>query len=283
MFLRPTLISLLFCSAAAQLLMLPAFAQEEATSSSIPLSTAWNIASSGKASSSGELLFRVTPGDGRDPVEVTVFVLSGANETGVASSIRRALSTQLDTQRFDVQAGQGASVLVTSEAGAGAGAANGFSLELLDSDVENVRVMVQSAMPVAPPTVPSQNVPANPPTPARPATPATPAAPGDAVPPTTPQNPASLPPATPDPDAPTNPGPTLPNPNTPVSPAPSAPAPNSPASPAPNTPAPRATPSPPPSTPAPSTPTSPAPAPGAAPAGAQGGAGAGAAAPPPGG
>ena len=34
-----------------------------------PLSEAWNIASSGRAASSGELMFRITPGDGSDPVE----------------------------------------------------------------------------------------------------------------------------------------------------------------------------------------------------------------------
>lgn len=120
-----------------------------------PVADAWNITSSGKAGSSGELLFRVS-GDGRDPVEVTVFVLSGTNETGVASSIKRALDTQLDRQRFDVEAGEGANVLVRSES-----ASRGFSLELIDSDVDDVRVSVQSATPVAPPTVPPQRSPAN--------------------------------------------------------------------------------------------------------------------------
>ena len=54
---------------------------------------------------------------------------------------------------------------------------NGFSVELIGSDVENVRVAVRSAEPAVPPTVPKQSTPANPPTPA------TPPAPGDAVPP----------------------------------------------------------------------------------------------------
>lgn len=289
MFLRPTLLSLLFAAAAAKLLMTPAVAQNDAPGSSVPLSTAWSIASSGKASTSGELLFRVTPGDGRDPVEVSVFVLSGANETGIASSIRRALATQLDSQRFDVQAGQGANVLVTSEAGENSRTA-GFSLELLDSDVEDVRVMVQSAMPVAPPTVPAQNLPANAPTPG------TPAGPGDVAPPQPPNAPAPNPqapnPQSPNPAAPQSPGsvpdspasapPATPDSNAPASP-PDAPAPNTPASPGPAVPAPDSTATPPPATPAPSTPTSPAPAPGATAAGAQGGAGAGASTPPPGG
>jgi hypothetical protein len=140
---------------------------------SLPLADAWNITSTGKASSSGELLFRVAGESGRDPVEVTVFVLSGTNETGVASSIRRALATQLDGRRFNVEAGEGANVLLTADRGN-----RGFSLELVDSDVDDVRVMVRSATPIAPPTVPPQKEPANPVV-----TPATPAAPGDAAPP----------------------------------------------------------------------------------------------------
>lgn len=155
-----------------------------------PLSGAWNIAPTGTAASSGELLFRVTPGDGSDPTEVTVFVLSGTNDTGVASNIRRALNTQLRADLFNVEPGEGANILLTSPG------KTDFSLELIDSDVQNVRVVVQSAAPVAPPTVPSQATPANPPPPA------TPPAPGDAVPPATspaPANPAS--PAAPPPNA----------------------------------------------------------------------------------
>ena len=141
---------------------------------SLPLSDAWNITSSGKAGSSGELLFRVTEGADTDPVEVTVFVLSGANETGVASSIRRALSEQLDARQFNVAGGEGANVLLS---GSSARRGHGFSVELVDSDVENVRVRVQSVTPVAPPTVPSQQLPSNPP-PVK-----TPAAPGESSPP----------------------------------------------------------------------------------------------------
>jgi hypothetical protein len=234
---------------------LPLAAQEQAGGSSVPLSKAWNIASTGKAASSGELLFRVTPGSGEDPVEVSVFVLSGSNETGIASSIRRALSTQLDPQSYDIEAGQGANVLITAEDTTTGESSQGFAIELLDSDVDDVRVMVRSAAPVAPPTVPPQNVPANPPNPAVPGNPATPESPGDA----TPQQ---------DPQAPANPTPAPPAPQTPTSPAPSTPAPQSPASP-------------PPQTPAPSSPASPSPAPGSSNSGATGGAGAPASAPPP--
>lgn len=152
-----------------------------------PIAGAWNITSSGKAGSSGELRFRVSDQRNDDSIEITVFVLSGTNETGVASSIRRALSVQLDAQRFDVDAGEGANVQLRSDRN------DGFSLELLDSDVDDVRVVVSSATPVAPPTVPEQQAPAN-----SPAIPSTPPAPGDANPPPGP-GPAtpSAPPASP--------------------------------------------------------------------------------------
>jgi hypothetical protein len=139
-----------------------------------PLSDSWNIAPAGTASSSGELLFRVTPGDGGDAIEVTVFVLSGTNDTGIASNIRRALNSQLRADRFNVEPGEGANVLLTN-----GGRDGRFSMELIDSDVENVRVVVQSAAPVAPPTVPEQATPATPPQVA----PETPPAAGDAAPP----------------------------------------------------------------------------------------------------
>ena len=176
-----------------------------------PLSDSWNIAPSGTASTSGELLFRVTPGDGSDATEVTVFVLSGTNDTGVASNIRRALNSQLRADRFNVEPGEGANVLLTN-----GGRENGFSIELVDSDVENVRVVVQSATPTAPPTVPQQATPANPPQ----TTPATPPAPGDAVPPAITPPPASeSQPATSPPPADSPP---LPNPSPPPNPAPNA-------------------------------------------------------------
>lgn len=190
-------------------------AQIAQAANTLPLSSEWNIAPSGTAASSGELLFRVTSADGEDATEVTVFVLSGANDTGVASSIRRALNSQLRADLFDVAPGEGANVLLTSEG------ATDFSLELVDSDVENVRVVVQSAAPVAPPTVPRQATPANP------AQPSTPPAPGDATPPPTavppgnasqpaappPSNSPPLPNGSPPPNAPGGDGASAPPPN----------------------------------------------------------------------
>ena len=171
------------------------------SANTMPLSPAWNIAPSGTAASSGELLFRVTPANGEDATEVTVFVLSGTNDTGVASNIRRALNSQLRADRFNVEPGEGANVLLTSIA------KPGFSLELVDSDVQNVRVAVQSAAPVAPPTVPRQAAPSTPPaSPASPAV-ANPTAPGDAMPPA---DNASRPAAPPPANSPPIPNPTSP-------------------------------------------------------------------------
>ena len=149
-----------------------AIVQMVGAANSLPISNAWNIAPSGDATSSGELHFRMTAGDA-NPVDITVPIMSGAKEGSIARYIQRALSSQLRAHKVDVEAGAGANVLVTSSAN------TRFSLELVTSDVENVRVAVQSAAPTAPPTVPRQATPANPPEPA----PATPPAPGDAVPP----------------------------------------------------------------------------------------------------
>lgn len=182
-----------------------------------PLSSSWNIAASGKAGSSGDLLFRVTPGDtDLDPVEISVPVIGGTNEDGVARNIRRALSSQLRADRFNVSLGEGTNVVVSDPRGQ-----PNFSLELLDSDVENVRVVVQSVAPAAPPTVPEQQVPATPPQGGA----ATPPAQGNAAPPVNapPQTQDGVPPAV-------NP----PNPSQPSAPVPSnAPPPANPA-PAPN-------------------------------------------------
>ena len=155
-----------------------------------PLSGTWNIAPTGSAASSGELLFRVTPGDGGDPVEVTVTVSSGTNDLGVARDIRQAMSAQLARDRFNVQLGEGANVLVSDPRGR-----PNFSLELVDSDVENLRVDVRSVDATASPTVPERAVPAVPP----PAVPAPNTAPGNAVPPAIPSPGNAAPPTTPSP------------------------------------------------------------------------------------
>jgi hypothetical protein len=158
---------------AACLTVVAFFAISALAAAGPPLASSWNIAASGTAQSSGDLDFRITAGDGSDPVDISVPVISGASQESVARSIGRALSSQLRRDRYSVQVGEGGNVMVSDPRGE-----PNFSLELVDSSIENVRVLVRSAEPVAPPTVPRQATPAN-----SPATPVTPPAPGAAVPP----------------------------------------------------------------------------------------------------
>ena len=123
-----------------------------------PLASTWNIAASGSAESSGELEFRITPNDGSNPIDITVPVIAGANQNAVARNINRALSSQLRRDRYNVQLGENGNVLVSDPRGR-----PNFSIELVDSGIENVRVAVQSVTPSAPPTVPAQSAPAQPP------------------------------------------------------------------------------------------------------------------------
>ena len=191
-----------------------------------PLSSAWNIATSGSAASSGDLAFRITPGDGSNPVDITVPVISGASQESVARSIGRALSSQLRRDLYSVQLGENANVLVSDPRGQ-----PNFSLELVDSDIENVRVAVKSVTPAAPPTVPAQaapaeaplttsppnNVPGNATTPPRESPPVI--APSQTIP-----APADTPPAAPPPaNSPPLPNPSPPPTNSPPLPNPSPP------------------------------------------------------------
>lgn len=139
-----------------------------------PLASAWNIAATGSAASSGDLAFRITRADGSNPVDITVAVISGASQDSVARSIGRSLGSQLPRDKYTVQLGENANVLVSDPRGQPA-----FAIELIDSDIENVRVAVQSVTPAASPTVPAQGAPAEPP----PATPPASATPGNPVPP----------------------------------------------------------------------------------------------------
>jgi len=147
-----------------------------------PLASSWNIAASGSAESSGELEFRITPNDGSNPIDITVPVIAGANEDAVARNINRALSSQLRRDRYSVRLGENSNVLVSDPRGR-----PNFSIELVDSGIENVRIAVRSVTPSVPPTVPEQSMPAQPPPGA---------APGNAPPPTgeIPGAPASTPP-----------------------------------------------------------------------------------------
>jgi len=195
-----------------------------------PLAGVWNIAPSGRAESSGDLHFRITQNDGSDPVDITVPVIMGAKEDAIARSIRNSLGAQLRRDLYRVELGEGANVLVSDPRGK-----PNFSLELIDSDIENLRVAVQSVTPAAAPTVPPQSEPAAPP----PAT--VPPASGDAPGAVTPPPGSSTPLPGADMGIPDKSTPRVPNASPP---APAAPAPTPAPAPAPP-PAPRAEPPPP--------------------------------------
>jgi hypothetical protein len=235
-----------------------------------PLAGVWNIAASGTAASSGDLEFRVTTADGSDPVSITVPVISGATEEQVARTIRRTLGSQLRRDRYRVELGEGGNVLVSDARGR-----PNFSMELIDSGIDNLRIAVQSVTPSAAPTVPANSAPAE----APPVNPPANTVPGNAAPPAN---------AEPPPSGAIMPPPRVPGGDTPLpSPGPATRAP-SPAMPVPD---PIRVPSPAPAVPSPATPdpegaTPPSPPESTPPAGsgpppsAPGGAGASASAPP---
>lgn len=176
-----------------------------------PLAGSWSISPTGTAASSGELKFRVTPASGQDSAEIVVNVRNGNTDVEVARAIRQTMSSQLQRGHFSAQLGEGANVLVVDPRGKPS-----FSIELIDNDVDNLRVAVQSIEPAASPTVPAQEAPAT----TQP--PATPPAPGQAAPANTPasqpQNPAPVPspngsPAAPLPNPAPNGSPAAPPPN----------------------------------------------------------------------
>ncbi len=203
-----------------------------------PLAKVWNIAPTGRAGTSGDLHFRIHQNDGSDPVDITVPVIVGAKDQTIARSIRNSLGSQLRRDKFKVELGQGTNVLVSDQRGQ-----PNFAIELIDSDIDELRVAVQSVTPSAPPTVPTQSVPAVPPdnpqgVPAPPPAPApAPAAPAPGAAAPQPGNAIIVPGA--GVGVPGNSAPRLPNTsppaNTPPATPPMGPAPQpSPASPPPN-------------------------------------------------
>lgn len=166
----------------AALVAASAFAAPSRAAPGPPLASAWNIAVTGDATSSGDLDFRITRGDGSDPVDITVAVISGARQDSVVRSIQRALSSQSRRDHYKVELGENGNVLISDSRGE-----PNFSLELVDATIEGVRVAVQNVSPAAPPTAPMPSVPADAPPASRPDN----AAPGNAAPP--PANSAPLP------------------------------------------------------------------------------------------
>ena len=114
-----------------------------------PLASVWNIAPTGSADSSGALRFRVKPDDG-EPVDISVPVIMGANAETIARGIRRSLSSQLAPGSLQGAARARAPTCWSATRAAARTSPSSWS----NSDVDNLRVAVQSVTPSASPTVP---------------------------------------------------------------------------------------------------------------------------------
>jgi hypothetical protein len=102
-----------------------------------PTSNKWRIELSGKALTTGELVFRVTPRQG-DATDVSVSIRSGRAENNVAKDVRDAFAAKLSPERFTVEVDDGEDILVKKKAGQ-----PDFALELVEANVQNVSVKVE--------------------------------------------------------------------------------------------------------------------------------------------
>jgi hypothetical protein len=102
-----------------------------------PTSNKWRIEMSGKALTTGDIVFRVTPRQG-EPVDVTVGIRSGRAENNVAKDVRDALAAKLNPDRYTVEVDDGEDILVKKKEGQ-----PDFALELIDSNVQNVSIKVE--------------------------------------------------------------------------------------------------------------------------------------------
>lgn len=96
----------------------------------------WNIELEGQAIKAGDLVFRVTPRQG-DPTDITVNVTPGREESKVVKDVRDALAAKLSPDRFTVES-SGNDITIKKKDGQ-----PDFSLELVDSSVQNVSVKIE--------------------------------------------------------------------------------------------------------------------------------------------
>jgi hypothetical protein len=100
-------------------------------------SNKWRIELKGKALSTGEIQFRVTPREG-DSVDVTANIRSGRAENNVAKDVRDAFAAKLSPERYTVEVDDGEDVLIKKKSGQ-----PDFALELVESDVQHVSIKVE--------------------------------------------------------------------------------------------------------------------------------------------
>jgi hypothetical protein len=119
--------------AVASSLMLAALSFADAS----PTANKWRIEIDGQALKTGEMQFRVTPRQG-EPTDVTVNIRSGRAENNVAKDVRDAFAAKLSPERFTVEVDDGEDILIKKKEGQ-----PDFSLELVDSDVQNVSIKIE--------------------------------------------------------------------------------------------------------------------------------------------
>ncbi len=101
-------------------------------------SNKWRVELDGAAIQTGDMTFRLTPSQG-DATDITVSVKAGLAENAVAKDLRDALAAKLSPQRYSVEVDDGEDVLIKKKEGQ-----PDFSFELVESDVQNVTIKIQS-------------------------------------------------------------------------------------------------------------------------------------------
>ena len=98
----------------------------------------WRVELDGAAIKTGVITFRVTPRQG-EATDVAVDIKAGRDENHVAKDVRDALAAKLSPERYTVEVDDGEDVLVKKKEGQ-----PDFSFELVESDVQNVTIKIQS-------------------------------------------------------------------------------------------------------------------------------------------
>lgn len=122
-----------FSSAVAATLLLAALCYAGTS----PTANKWRIALDGKAQSSGQLEFRVTPRQG-EAIDVVANIRSGRAENNVAKDVRDAFAAKLSPERYSVEVDDGEDILIKKKDGQ-----PDFALELVESSVQNLSIKIK--------------------------------------------------------------------------------------------------------------------------------------------
>ena len=96
----------------------------------------WRVDFNGKATSDGEMQFRVTPHEG-DPILVTAKIRQGRAQIFIAQDVRDTFTSQRPKERFRAEIVAGERVIVKAHSGEQA-----FLLELVESSVAGTHIHI---------------------------------------------------------------------------------------------------------------------------------------------